>query len=211
MRDTLLFDLDGTLTDPRQGIERSIRHAMQVLGTPLDPATDLRWCIGPPLLGSLEQLLGPERKALATQALAAYRERYGTRGMLDNKLYPGIGEALAELAGRYELYVATSKPHVFAQAILDNFGLSVHFKAVYGSELDGTRSDKGELIAWLLGQEGLDPAHCRMIGDRSHDMVGAAKNGLPGIGALWGYGDAEELRAAGAVALLQRPQDLTGL
>jgi phosphoglycolate phosphatase len=211
MRDALLFDLDGTLTDPRQGIERSIRHAMEALGQPLEPNVDLRWCIGPPLLGSLEQLLGPERKDLALQALAAYRERYGTRGLLDNKLYPGIGEALADLGGRYDLYVATSKPHIYAQAILDNFGLSVHFKAVYGSELDGTRSDKAELIAWLLAKEGLDPARCRMIGDRSHDMVGAAKNGLLGVGVLWGYGDADELRGAGATLLLQGPQDLAGL
>jgi phosphoglycolate phosphatase len=210
MRDALLFDLDGTLTDPRQGIERSIRHAMQAVGHPLEPGLDLRWCIGPPLLGSLEALLGPE-KARAPQALAAYRERYGARGLMDNKLYPGIGEALAALAGRYDLYVATSKPLIYAQAILDNFGLSVHFKAIYGSELDGTRSDKAELIAWLLALEGLDPARARMVGDRSHDMLGAARNGVQGLGALWGYGDRAELLGAGAAALLQRPSDLEKL
>jgi phosphoglycolate phosphatase len=211
MANALLFDLDGTLTDPRQGIERSIRHGMEAVGCPLEAGVDLRWCIGPPLLGSLETLLGPERKALAPAALVAYRERYGARGLLDNKLYPGIGEALAVLAGRYDLYVATSKPWVYARAILDNFGLSVHFKGLYGSELDGTRSDKGQLIAWVLAKEGLDPATTRMIGDRSHDMVGAAKNGMKGIGVLWGYGDADELRGGGAAALFERPSDLEKL
>ena len=211
MHDALLFDLDGTLTDPRQGIERSIRHAMQAVGCPLEAGVDLRWCIGPPLLGSLVTLLGPAREALAPAALAAYRERYGARGLLDNQLYPGIGEALADLAGRYDLYVATSKPLVYAQAILDNFGLSVHFRAIYGSELDGTRSDKAELIAWLLAKEGLDPASTRMIGDRSHDMAGAAANGLQGRGALWGYGSPYELLGAGAAALLEGPADLSRL
>ena len=129
----------------------------------------------------------------------------------ENTVYPGIPEALRELGGRTDLYVATSKPAVFARRILEHFNLARLFKGIHGSELDGARSDKGELIAHVLRAEGLDPAATLMVGDRKHDLLGAAQCGVRGVGALWGYGGRAELEAAGAWRLLDAPAELAGL
>ncbi|MCA8929311.1 MAG: HAD family hydrolase [Alphaproteobacteria bacterium] len=198
------FDLDGTLTDPKPGITACIRHALQRLGRTPPPADDLTWCIGPPLLASFETLLGD--RELAPRALALYRERFGAVGLFENRVYDGIPATLAACrqAG-LRLFVATSKPTVYATRIAAHFSFDRHFEAVCGSELDGTRTDKSALLAWVLARHGLDPARTVMIGDRHHDMVGARNNGMAGLGVAYGYGSRAELADAGAFRIVTDP------
>jgi len=205
----LLFDLDGTLTDPFLGITRCIVHALAALGQPAPPPEDLRSCIGPPLKQSFLTLLETTDDRLAETAIAHYRERFGTVGLFENQVYPGIDQALTKLRHRgHRLFVATSKPTVFATKIVEHFGLSSHFHVIYGSELDGTRCEKAELLAHLLHRESLLAAQTLMIGDREHDVLGAKANGLRAIGVLWGYGTRDELNTAGATICLDSPAQL---
>lgn len=208
----LLFDLDGTLTDPFHGITRCISHALLELGRTAPPQVDLRWCIGPPLKSSFAKLLASDDDRLTEEAVAIYRERFGTVGLFENNVYEGIPEALEALQGMgHRLYVATSKPTVYAKQIVEHFGLQPYFRAVHGSELDGTRSDKTVLIAHILKREAIAPSETRMVGDREHDMIGAKANGVCGIGVLWGYGTQAELEASGAEACIGHPQALKSL
>jgi phosphoglycolate phosphatase len=199
---TICFDLDGTLTDPKPGITNCIRYALERLGREPPPADDLTWCIGPPLLASFETLL--KDADLATQGLALYRERFGDVGLFENEVYPGIPDVLAACRNAgHRLLVATSKPTVYASRIIAHFGLSPYFEAVCGSELDGTRADKTELLRWLLKTHGVDAASATMIGDRKHDIIGARNNGLRTIGVAYGYGGRAELTEAGADAIVE--------
>ena len=208
----LLFDLDGTLTDPFPGITACIQDALAGLGRPVPPTDTLRWGIGPPLKQAFVTLLGPQDEHLADAAITKYRERFSTVGLFENRVYPGIEGALDELrAGGYSLGVATSKPTVFAQRIVEHFGLKRYFRSVDGSELDGTRVDKTSLIAHLLQRDAIVPGEALMIGDREHDMIGAQRNGVAGLGVLWGYGTREELEAAGAYACAAAPGDLPAI
>lgn len=203
---TVFLDLDGTLTDPKPGITRSIRHALIELGMEAPAEDALTWCIGPPLLASFETLTGDP--ALAPRALALYRERFGEIGLFENRVYDGIPEMLDRLrSAGCRLWLATSKPHVYARRITAHFGLNRCLDGVFGSELDGTRAEKTALLAHALAQTGADPADTVMLGDRKHDVEGALGNGLAAIGAVWGYGGAEELAAAGATALVDHPDD----
>jgi phosphoglycolate phosphatase len=205
----LLFDLDGTLTDPFQGITRSISHALVILGRPSPPPESLRWCIGPPLKSSLAKLLASDDDKLAEEALAIYRERFGSVGLFENEVYDDIPEALDDLqeAG-HTLYVATSKPAVYAEQIIDHFGLRRCFKGIHGSDLNGARSDKTSLISHILRSESIASSETFMIGDRMHDIIGAKANGVYGLGVLWGYGTREELEASGAHACIKHPREL---
>jgi len=211
-RRAVLFDLDGTLTDPKPGITECIRHALRRLGrTPPHP-DELLWCIGPPLTGNFARLLGTEDSALIASAVALYRERFATVGLYENALYPGIPEALTRVrAAGWATYVATSKPHVFARRIVEHFGLADSFDAVYGSELDGTRVDKGDLIAYAIGEEKLTPARAVMVGDREHDVIGARRCGMRVIGVSYGYGAEAELRAHGADLIAPSPDSIPSL
>ena len=205
----LLFDLDGTLTDPFVGITESIRFAMTRLGRPAPPPEALAWCIGPPLKQSFVQLLATADEALADDALALYRERFGATGLYENRVYAGIPRVLEALGARgHDLFVATAKPGVFADRILDHFGLARYFRAIYGSELDGTRSEKADLIAHILERESIAAAEAVMIGDRKHDILGARQNGMAGYGVLWGYGSKPELEMAGAHTCVVQPEGL---
>ena len=208
--DAIYFDLDGTLTDPKPGITRSIQYALQKLDHPTMPTEDeLTWCIGPPLRASFVRLLGAETSA--DLAVSYYRERFSDVGLYENGVYDGIGEVLTSLcASGHRLFVATSKPHVFAERIIDHFGLRDHFERVFGSELDGTRVDKSHLLEYALKQASVDPARTLMIGDRSHDMVGAKNNGMKGIGVLYGYGTRDELLDAGAHHVCATPGAILG-
>jgi phosphoglycolate phosphatase len=208
--DAIYFDLDGTLTDPKPGITRSIQYALQRLDHPAMPTEDeLTWCIGPPLRASFVRLLGAETSA--DLAVSYYRERFSDIGLYENGVYDGIGEVLTSLcASGHRLFVATSKPHVFAERIIDHFGLRDHFERVFGSELDGTRVDKSHLLEYALKQASVDPSKTLMIGDRSHDMVGAVNNGMKGIGVLYGYGSRDELLAAGAQHVCATPGAILG-
>ena len=208
----LLFDLDGTLTDSRPGIFNSFRHALEENGLPFPADEDLLWCIGPPIQESLKKLIGPDSQHLFEPALMKYRERYGTIGLFENETYPDIEDALIETRRLgYTLHVATSKPEIFAKRIISHFGLDRYFDSVNGSELDGTRTNKAELIAHILTHRKIDPAQAVMIGDREHDMIGAAMNGIPAIGALWGYGTGRELMESGATLCARTPQLLAEL
>ncbi|UGY16599.1 HAD family hydrolase [Bradyrhizobium septentrionale] len=201
----IFFDLDGTLTDPKPGITGSIQYALGKLGRPVPSQGELTWCIGPPLRASFALLLGGEE--LADRAVELYRERFGDVGLFENSVYPDIAEVLAELRERPgRMYVATSKPHVFAARIVAHFGLNGYFDHVFGSELDGTRVNKVDLLAYALEQTGADPAEAVMIGDRSHDVIGAIRNGIRPVGVTYGYGTPEELLEAGASHLCASPR-----
>jgi phosphoglycolate phosphatase len=204
--DAIFFDLDGTLTDPKPGITRSIQYALRQLDQSTIPTEDqLTWCIGPPLRASLVKLLGGE--ALADLAVTFYRERFSEVGLYENSVYAGIRDVLSTLrSSGHRLFVATSKAHVFADRIIDHFDLRDHFEQVFGAELDGTRADKSDLLAHALRTTAVDPSRTLMIGDRSHDMVGAKNNGMKGIGVLYGYGSRDELITAGALELCAAPK-----
>jgi len=203
-----LFDLDGTLTDPKLGIVNCIQYAFQKLGHDVPEQKSLISWIGPPLLQSFQQALQGDL-VMAEQALTFYRERFSTVGLLENELIPEIVDALEEFRqNQIRLYVATSKPTVYAKRICQHFKIEAYFEAVYGSELDGTRTDKVELIRHILNEESLDVSQGLMIGDRQHDMVGASGNGLAAIGVLWGYGSVEELQQANAGWIAFSPSEL---
>lgn len=202
----IYIDLDGTLTDPFEGIAGCICYALDRLGEPHPSHKDLRRFIGPPLLDTFGELVGDERAPLA---LEYYRERFGDVGWRENVPYDGIHEALEALTlAGHRCFVATTKPQVFARRIVEHFGMGEFFVEVFGSELDGTRTDKTELLAWARTRPA---AECVMIGDRYHDIVGARNNDIRAIGATWGYGSAEELREAGAHELADSPAELVSL
>ena len=185
----ILFDLDGTLTDSFEGITKCISHAMTELGRPAPPPATLGWCIGPPLKKSFARLLDSQDDALTEQALAFYRERFTSVGLFENKVYEDIPQMLETLKNNgHKLYVATSKPEVYAKRIIQHFKMDQYLTRVYGSKLDGTRTDKTSLIAHVLNTESLSANDTIMVGDREHDMIGARENGMPGFGVLWGYG-----------------------
>ena len=190
----MLFDLDGTLTDPKTGITRSIQHALRKRGIEPPDADALEPLIGPPLLHSFRDAFGfsPDE---AQRAVEDYREYFSERGLYENEVYPGIPELLARLraAGR-RLALATSKPTVFAERILAHFDLAQHFELVIGSFLDGTRVEKREVVAAAL--EGLGNERAVMVGDRMHDVQGARANGIAAIAVTWGYGAPDELLVA---------------
>jgi phosphoglycolate phosphatase len=206
---TIYFDLDGTLTDPKPGITGSIQYALKKLGKSVPSQDELTWCIGPPLHASLKALTGTD--ALADQALLLYRERFSEVGLFENSPYPGIHDTLAAIAASgARLFVATSKPAVYASRIVDHFGLKPYFERVFGSELDGTRVDKRDLLRYALAEAEVDPRQAIMIGDRSHDVVGARTNGMTAIGVLYGYGSEAELRDAGAHHICAAHPDVLG-
>ncbi len=200
----ILFDLDGTLSDSAPGITKSAAYALDRFGIPHDGPDSLIWLIGPPLAESFVKTGIPEEKAF--EAVEVYREYYTDKGILDNELYPGTAEALASLSKRYRLFLATSKPRVQAERILKRCGIFHYFEFVGGAELDGTRTRKAEVMAWVIDTCGLDPTECVMVGDRYADRDGAAELGIPFIGAGYGYGSPEEL--GGAVAVIDGICDL---
>lgn len=203
----IFLDLDGTLIDPKPGITGAIQHALREMGAEVPTQDELTWCIGPPLWGSFEVLLGPGADLDA--AVTLYREVFTDTGMYDADVYDGVGEMLMDLretgAG---LWIATSKPHVYAQTIADHFGLSVWVDGLFGSELDGSNGDKTDLLAYALAETGVDPAKSIMIGDRRFDIDGARNNDIPSIGALWGYSDEGELHMAEPDGLAGHPEDV---
>ena len=192
----LLFDLDGTLTDPVLGIGRCIQHAMVCLGQPPPADRELGRFVGPPLRGTFAELLATSDPERIERAVAHYRERFGTVGMFENAVYPEVAAGLAELAAAgHRLRVVTSKPAVYARRIVEHFGLRRWFLDVHGSELDGRNVEKADLIAVVLEQAAISPAGAWMIGDRAADLRGARRNRLRAAGVLWGYGSEAELQA----------------
>ena len=207
----VLFDLDGTLTDPAEGITNALMHAQRRLGMEVSPREKLFVFIGPPLIETFMSEWGLTR-AEADRALVYYREHFGVKGLFENVPYEGIGDCLADLkASGLRLFVATSKPEPLSLRILEHFDLLPYFEAVAGSTMDEQRTKKGEVIAYALKTYGLDPAETIMVGDREHDVIGARENGLSCIGVLYGYGSRDELNDAGAAALAEDLNELSAL
>lgn len=203
----VFFDLDGTLTDPREGILGCLRFALSSLGIESPAEAELEQFIGPPLQDTFRLLC--EDDTLAHQALEIYRRRYAESGLFENRLYDGMDACLEQLESKVEAnYVVTSKPKKFADRIVEHFGIHGYFKLVYGSNLDGSLSDKTELLAHVLRSEDLNASDCIMVGDRSYDVLGAMHHGIRSIGVLWGYGSEDELREAGANSICDRPGNL---
>ena len=197
--DVILFDLDGTLTDSAPGILNSVRYACRKLGLPIPGEETLRRFLGPPLIASFRELMGLDAAA-ADRAVRAFREDFPTKGLFENEVYPGVPALLADLkAAGKTVILATSKPEAFARRIMEHFDLAQYCDFICGATLDETRTDKAEVIAYALETAGItDKTGLVMVGDREHDVLGAKKNGLPCIGAVYGYGTAGELTAAGA-------------
>lgn len=209
MYQNLLFDLDGTLTDPGVGITNSVAYALEKYGIKTDDRTQLYKFIGPPLQDSFEQFYGFSKEDAKT-AVQYYREYYKETGIFENKLYDGMEHLLQSLceAGK-KLFVATSKPEAFAVQILEYFSVNQYFTYIAGSNMDGTRSKKEEVIAYALKAGKIqDLSSAVMIGDREYDVTGAKKAGIASIGVLFGYGSRKELEAAGADALAESTKDI---
>jgi phosphoglycolate phosphatase len=207
----ILFDLDGTLTDSAEGVTRSVQYALQKFGLESTPQ-ELQPFIGPPLQQSFQNHYGfSENKA--RQAVSYYREYFREKGIFQNRLYPSVKKMLERLsAGGARLYVATSKPTVFAEKVLQLFRIESFFELVVGSNLDGTRVDKAEVIGYLLEQiKPLDKTETVMVGDREHDILGAKACGLDSIAVTYGYGSPAELSAAGPTAIARSVPELTEL
>jgi phosphoglycolate phosphatase len=205
----LLLDLDGTLTDPKEGLVWSIQYALRQMGYPIPASESLEWCIGPPLHEFFPVLLSSTDAALVQQAITVFRERFSTVGKFENQVYPDVPEMLTRLRQlEYRVFLATTKPVIYARDILEHFDLLQYFDGLYGSELDGRFSDKGELIGLILGQEGIPPQCAMMIGDRDRDIEGARYNGVMAGGVTYGYGSVEELTNAGADVLFHSPVEI---
>ena len=202
------FDLDGTLTDPKPGICGSLQFALTELGHSAPAQDELEWVIGPPMIESLRQIVGPDR---AEEGLRLYRRRYGETGLFENRVYDGIPELLRRLTeDGWRLYVATSKARPYALRIVEHFGLAPFFAETYGSGLDGSLMHKDALLAHAFADAGVDPRAAVMIGDRKFDVLGAKANGAPTIGVAWGYGSRAELDEAGAAAIVATPAEVDG-
>jgi phosphoglycolate phosphatase len=208
----LLFDLDGTLTDPKTGITRCIQHALTTLGWDAPHADELEWCIGPPLRHSFVRLLDSTDEGLVAQALLLYRERFAETGLYENRVYEGIPEVLTALRRRgYRLFLATAKPRIFAERILDYFDLADFFETIHGSDLNGQLTDKPSLVRHILATEGLPPDRTMIIGDRKYDIIGGKANGLQTGAVTYGYGSREELEAEAPNLLFDTPAQLLRL
>ena len=194
----ILFDLDGTLTDPMEGITNSVAYSLKCFGIETENKRELCKFIGPPLKFSYMNFYGFDSDK-AEKAVGKYREYFAPKGKFENKVYDGIYELLDYLKNiGYRLAVATSKPYVYSVDILKHFNLYDYFDFVAASELDGRRTDKAEVIAYGLNNLGITSNDAIMIGDRKHDIIGAKKNNVKSIGVLWGYGGIEELKEAEA-------------
>ena len=206
----ILFDLDGVLVDSRLPITQCMSHALVANGLPGRSTEELVALVGPPIAGAFAQLTGEAADSpLVAACVAAYRERYAVVSIRDAASFDGVPEAVAHLAGRYPLAVATSKPLAFADPLLDALALRSHFAVVAGPDLATVAESKTETVARALAQLGA-PARAVMVGDRCFDVVGARENGLPVVGVSWGLGSREELADAGATVIIDAPAQLTG-
>ncbi len=204
----LLFDLDGTLADPFEAFSSSIHHAFAEHHLRCPDMKELQKCIGPPLHLSLKNILGKNSSPKLEAVLSSYRKHHADIGIFQYRFYPEASQCLENLNEHHQLFVATSKPTVFVLPLLRHFKKDHYFKNIYGSEISGVRSDKGELLQYLIHREDLNPKHTIMIGDREHDIIGAKKTKIHSIGVTWGYGSLSELNNAGADRVCTSWEDL---
>ncbi|MDE5965955.1 MAG: HAD family hydrolase [Lachnospiraceae bacterium] len=212
MYHTILFDLDGTLTDPGPGITNSVSYALQKFGIRVTDRTRLYKFIGPPLNESFQEFLGFSVEE-SQRAVAYYREYYGEQGIYENQLYDGVEPLLEDLQAKgRKIVLATSKPEKFAVKILEHFHITNYFDFVAGSNMDGSRSKKAEVLTHALKHlEITDKSSVVMVGDREHDIFGAEQVGIDSIGVLYGYGSKEELRDAGATYIVNVPEEISDI
>ncbi|MCZ6681203.1 MAG: HAD family hydrolase [Candidatus Poribacteria bacterium] len=208
----VLFDLDGTLTDPKIGITKSVQYALSKFNTVEDNLDNLERFIGPPLFESFQKYYS-FNESEARAAVGFYREYFSEFGLYENVVYPGIHDLLADLESQArKLIVATSKPTPFANTILEHFSLSDYFSSIVGSNLDGTHASKTEIIGSILSDfPGSQKAHTAMVGDREHDVLGARNNGIDSIAVTYGYGSLTELQNASPTHCASSVEDLTRL
>lgn len=209
MYDVILFDLDGTLTDSGLGITNSVAYSLKKYGIEVADRTELYKFIGPPLKESFEKYYDFSAEE-SRKAVEYYREYYTDKGMFENKVYEGIEELLKEIrkAGKMAI-VATSKPEIFARKILEHFKLAEYFNYIVGANMDETRTKKDEVISYVLKSCDIpDESKVLMIGDREHDILGAKRNGLDSLGVLFGFGNREELKKAGADYIAETVKDI---
>lgn len=207
--DVILFDLDGTLTDPGLGITNSVMHALKKYGIEVEDRKTLYKFIGPPLIESFEKYYGFSHED-AVKSVDYYREYYKDKGIYENKVYDGIENLLIKLSeNNKKIILATSKPEAFAREILRYFGLDKYFLFTAGSTMSETRTNKADVIEYALAECGItDKASVVMVGDREHDIIGANKNSIDSIGVLFGYGSREELENAGATFIAETVEDI---
>ena len=207
----ILFDLDGTIIDSKEGILNSVCYALEKMGREIPEKKDLMCFIGPPLSYSFATFCGMNEED-TKKAVALYRENYAPRGVFEFSVYPGVENMLKKLSsGGRRLYLATSKPEVFAKQILEKAGLDGYFTAICGSIIPSGRDKKEEVIGYLLKNEALALDETVMVGDRSYDIEGAHAMGLVAIGVSYGYGTVKELNRANAEAIATSPKDLTAI
>ncbi len=209
MYNKILFDLDGTLTDPAVGITNSVAYALEKFGITVEDKMELCKFIGPPLLDAFSEYYGFSREE-SLKALEYYREYFRSVGIFENKLYPGTAELLASLkSSGKRIILATSKPEKFAKIILEHFKIDSYFDFVAGASMDETRSKKSDVIAYALEECSIrDLDDVVMVGDREHDVLGAGVFGIDSIGVLYGYGCREELSAAGATYIVNELKEI---
>ena len=212
MYDVIMFDLDGTLTDSKIGITKSVQYALTRMGIKEKDLDKLIPFIGPPLILSFKEFYNMDGEQ-AKQAVHYYREYFSAAGLYENEVYLGIHEMLEQLKSQGKtLIVATSKPTVFSVQIVEHFGLREFFTAVIGSNLDGTRMKKSEVIEFALSELGAyDSSKIVMVGDRKHDILGAQKNGIDVVGVGYGYGGFDELKEANPTWMVQTVRELQNL
>lgn len=195
----ILFDLDGTLTDSAEGITNCIKYALEKMDRPIPQQSMLNKFFGPPLYESFEKYCGMTAED-AEEAVRLYRGRYTDKGLFENRVYDGVPEMLARLkAAGKTLAVATSKPEIFAERIIGHFALDGYFDIIGGASIGGSRNEKHEVILYTLEKLGVtDRSSVLMVGDRSHDIIGAHKTGLDCLAVLYGYGSRKEFEEHGA-------------
>lgn len=203
---TILFDLDGTLTDSGEGIINCATLALNHFGLPVPDRETMRVFVGPPLDETFIKFGVPADKT--DEAIAVYRSRYTTIGKFENYPYPGVEQLLQRLcADGHRLFVATSKPEGMSVEILEKFGLAQYFEMICGATLDGTRSKKADIISYLLERSG-GADNAIMVGDTAYDVIGAKAHGMPAVGVSWGYGKADDMASAGAAAIASTMDEL---
>ena len=212
MFDIVLFDLDGPLTDPGEGITNSVAYALRKYGIEVSDRSELYKFIGPPLKDSFMKYYGFDEDK-SEEAIAYYREYFRETGIFENRVYEDVEDMLRGLhADGKRIVLATSKPEEFAIRILEHFGLRKYFTVVAGAAMDSSRSKKGDVIAYAISLcESFDKYTAVMVGDREHDIIGAKENGLKSIGVLYGYGDENELKTSGADYIVSSPEDILSL